>query len=92
MKRGHRQHRIARAVYRDQAKTNGDECVLCEEPIDYALLYPDPGMWTLEHTVPLSQGGSLTDQTYWASAHLRCQLKQGGQLAHKAANPTSRVW
>lgn len=91
--RSHRRHRQARALYRMHAATINEVCRLCGQPIDYRLRHPDPMAWTLEHIVPLSEGGPLLDTANYASAHRRCQDKQGGRIARNIANATpSRRW
>lgn len=51
-------------------------CHLCETEIDPSLVSPDLGCATLDHVLPLSQGGTHT----WDNvlpAHLSCNLSKG---------------
>ena len=49
----------------------GYVCILCDEPIDKSLHWPDPMSASLEHIVPLSEGGTHTWDNV-APAHLLC--------------------
>lgn len=51
-------------------------CYLCKKPIDRRRRCPDWGAATIEHVIPLSQGG----QHVWSNvvpAHLRCNTMKG---------------
>lgn len=61
----------ARIYFRDSGL-----CQLCFGPIDTELKYPDPWSLSLDHIVPVSQGG--TDAAYNLRAtHLVCNVRRG---------------
>lgn len=53
-------------------------CHLCGEDVDPDLSHPDPLSASLDHIVPLSLGGSHTEDNV-ACAHLRCNLSKGNR-------------
>jgi 5-methylcytosine-specific restriction endonuclease McrA len=55
---------------------DGWTCQLCLDPIDPALRVPDPMAATLDHVVPLAQGGSHSMQNLQA-AHFMCNYMKG---------------
>lgn len=58
-------------------------CALCATPIDRSLKHPDPFSKSLDHRVPISRGGSHTqDNIQWA--HLRCNLSKGASVPDSA--------
>lgn len=54
------------------------QCGICRKPIDSTLGYPDPKSVSLDHIVPVSQGGEHTRANVRAS-HLSCNLKRGAR-------------
>jgi 5-methylcytosine-specific restriction endonuclease McrA len=71
-----------------------DVCWLCGQPVDKSLPWPDPMSASVDHIVPLSVGGSLTDRSNVRLAHLRCNSSRGNGSRKRARNalPTSRKW
>ena len=61
----------ARIFYRDKGL-----CQLCQQPIDLTLTYPNPMMFSVDHIVPRSQGGSHKLDNLQA-AHLICNSRRG---------------
>jgi len=51
-------------------------CWLCGEPIDMALRNPHPYSATVDHVIPLNDGGSLLDQANLRPAHRRCNIQR----------------
>lgn len=51
-------------------------CIVCDEPIDKTIEYPDKMSATLEHIIPLSKGGTHTWDNV-APSHLLCNEKKG---------------
>lgn len=92
--RSHRRYRRARDAYRRHAAATSERCHLCGDPIDYRLSGNHPDGWTLEHVTPLTDGGRLLDPANYASAHRRCQARQGGRLQRRQAplGKPSRRW
>jgi len=58
------------------AARDGWICRLCEEPIDLALNWPDPGSASLDHVIPVSRGGS-GELANLRLAHLHCNTSRG---------------
>ena len=58
----------------------GGTCGLCGVSIDVALAWPDPGSKSIDHILPLSKGGSHSQENVqWA--HLVCNTRKGNRLA-----------
>jgi hypothetical protein len=53
-------------------------CGICGKQIDQALTYPDPQSVSLDHIVPVSQGGEHTRANVRAS-HLLCNFRRGAR-------------
>lgn len=53
-------------------------CIVCDEPIDKNIEYPDKMSATLEHIIPLSKGGTHTWDNV-APSHLLCNGKKGNE-------------
>lgn len=53
-------------------------CGICRKPIDQTLAYPDPGSPSLDHIVPVSEGGQHT-YANTRIAHLRCNHARGNR-------------
>lgn len=54
-------------------------CALCEADLDADLRWPDPLSKSLDHIVPLSKGGSYTqDNLQWT--HLFCNTQKGARV------------
>lgn len=51
-------------------------CQLCSEPVDEALNYPDPMSASLDHRVPVIDGGTHTYDNTQCS-HLVCNMRKG---------------
>ena len=58
-------------------------CQLCGQPIDQALKHPAPGSRSVDHIIPLAQGGSDLAANKQA-AHLGCNKAKGNRLSHVA--------
>lgn len=59
-------------------ESSGKTCVVCGDPIDPTLSYPDPMSRSLEHLIPLSQGGTHSPDNCGFS-HLVCNLRKGAK-------------
>lgn len=53
-------------------------CSICGKKVDKRLMFPDPASPSLDHIVPLSQGGPHTYQNVQL-AHLRCNMVKGAR-------------
>lgn len=58
---------------------DGDQCCICGSLIDFELTYPDRASPTLEHVVPLSRGGSHTQENT-GMAHWLCNVLKNDRL------------
>ncbi|MEU3452178.1 HNH endonuclease signature motif containing protein [Micromonospora sp. NPDC006766] len=58
---------------------DGWRCALCNRKIQRRLKHPHPLSASLDHTVPLSRGGTHTRANVRA-AHLRCNLKKHARI------------
>ncbi|WP_370325282.1 HNH endonuclease [Euzebya sp.] len=73
-------------------REEGTRCWLCPLPIDLSLKYhggPGDMSFSLDHVVPLEQGGSLLDRSNARAAHLDCNRKRRDNIAQPK---TSRKW
>ena len=70
-------------------KREGGVCWLCGLPIDPELKAPHPMSFSLDHFVPVSMGGALTDPANARSAHRRCNQKRGTGRG-RASTPDDR--
>ena len=62
----------------------GSACYLCGEPINDAILHPDPMSGSIDHVIPLVRGGTgLRDNL--RAAHLVCNLRKGTKLLDELA-------
>ena len=78
-----------RTWYKANTPIGGWTCHLCNEPIDpYASGRTRLGL-SVDHIVPVSQGGALFDHANTAPAHMKCNSgkREGRQLAGTTAEP-----
>ena len=59
----------------DVFKRDAGECQLCGAPVDLSIRWPDPMSASLDHVVPMSQGGPHT-LTNVQLAHLGCNSRK----------------
>lgn len=51
-------------------------CGICGLPMDREVRWPDPMSKSIDHIIPLSKGGSHTQENL-AWAHLGCNVRKG---------------
>lgn len=73
-----------RAYVKRLLERDGNDCVLCMEPIDMSLKYPDPGSRSVDHKVPRSLGGT-EDMENLGLAHLGCNVRKNARIDWKPA-------
>jgi len=61
-------------------KANGAECAICGLPIDFDLKHPHPMSVSVDHIIPLSKGGSVSDADNLQLVHFMCNVKKSDQL------------
>jgi 5-methylcytosine-specific restriction endonuclease McrA len=59
---------------------DGWSCGICGEPVDRALVSPNPGAATIDHVVPLSAGGPDTPENV-RLAHFGCNAAFGAHCS-----------
>jgi len=77
------------------ARTKPD-CALCLQPIDYALKYPDPQAFVVDHRIPVALGGPDTIDNK-QPAHAGCNWAKAAKLEQDLADAprtfvTTRTW
>lgn len=60
----------------------GNQCWLCDQPINIGLRHPDPGSLSLDHAIPRSRGGSDWIDNL-RPAHLSCNLSRGNRTDNR---------
>ncbi len=53
-----------------------DVCGICGRPVDKTLKYPDPYAATVDHIIPISQGGHPSDLDNMQLAHAICNRQK----------------
>lgn len=64
----------------------GDDCYLCDQPIDFDLEWPDPRSPTVDHIVPLSKGGTHALDNV-AMTHFQCNNRKNAGATKKRPRP-----
>jgi len=64
----------------DVAHRDGDRCQLCRRKVDMRRAHPDPMSPSLDHIIPLSEGGKHAMSNVQL-AHLRCNMSKGARPA-----------
>lgn len=68
-------------------------CHICEKAIDMTLHWNDPYAWTVDHIVPLAEGGAPEDLSNAAPAHRVCNSRKGARLNYTPQKTKgSRTW
>ena len=57
---------------------DGWVCGICSLPVDRAVAFPDPGAPTLDHVIPMSQGGGHVASNVQL-AHFYCNTAKGNR-------------
>jgi 5-methylcytosine-specific restriction endonuclease McrA len=65
-------------------------CWICGQRINLGLAWPDPESWTLDHIVPIAEGGAGLDPANLRPAHAACNSKRRSTAAPRTV--TSREW
>lgn len=67
------------------AKRHGTDCGICGEPVDMDLKYPERMRGSVDHIIPVSKGGALSDPENLQLAHLQCNVTKQARLDYKPA-------
>ena len=63
-------------------------CYLCGEPIDYALKWPDPMCFTVDHVIPIDNGGPDTLENkraaHWTHNRAKGKRTDGGPTIRRS--------
>lgn len=62
----------------DVRLAHGDTCYLCGRVVNFRKRWPDPMSPSLDHVIPLANGGTHTINNV-AMVHLTCNLKKGAR-------------
>lgn len=65
--------------YKARLKAMQPPCAICGLPINYDLPYTSPWSFTVDHIVPISRGGTTTEENVQA-AHRKCNRAKGSKL------------
>jgi 5-methylcytosine-specific restriction endonuclease McrA len=72
--------RSERFLNEDIFERDGWICGICHKPVDRDLVHPDPASPSLDHIVPVSQGGDHVRANV-RLAHLACNVRRGARGA-----------
>jgi 5-methylcytosine-specific restriction endonuclease McrA len=75
-----------------EVRRRNDPCCICGHQIDLTLDPRSPWSFTVEHTIPLSRGGSLLDPANARSAHRVCNSRKGNRVSSASVGKSSRRW
>jgi 5-methylcytosine-specific restriction endonuclease McrA len=64
--------------------------MICHEPIDPTLRWPDPGYRTIDHIVPVVMGGEHS-YTNTRIAHSRCNSVRGAARGEDLADLVDQI-
>lgn len=79
-------------VLRQRVIAMYDNCVICGKPVDKSLKFPDRMSPTVDHVIPVSNGGT-NDLQNLTLAHYTCNSKrQNRSLDEVRYSPRSRNW
>ncbi|USC18124.1 HNH endonuclease [Rhodococcus sp. 11-3] len=67
-------------------------CGICGGPIDLSLPAGHKESWTLDHIIPLAQGGDPESPYNVRPAHMRCNSARGAGSRAVRATRGSRAW
>ena len=59
-------------------------CGICGRPVNFDLRFPDPWSATVDHIIPISEGGSPTDISNMQLAHFRCNRLKSTKITRAA--------
>ncbi len=87
-RRGGRWRKLHAAV-----KARRAPCWLCGQAIDYTLVWPDPGSFSVDHRLSRSRRpDAAEDPANLAASHLACNQSRGNGNPKPVAGTTSRHW
>lgn len=73
-------HRAAYEKNRRKILATQTICALCGQPVDKSLRYPHPLSATVDHIIPLAQGGHPSDIENLQLAHFVCNRQKADKL------------
>jgi 5-methylcytosine-specific restriction endonuclease McrA len=78
-----------RARHKQHARTQGEPCWICHEPIDWSAAPRTPRSYSTDHVTPTSHGGTDA-MSNLRTAHYGCNSSRGNLT--RGDFPTSRRW
>ena len=76
----------------DHVRARHEPCCICQQPIDYALKWPNPRSFSVQHVIARSIRPDLMfDVANCKAAHLDCNQSQGAEPMI-SERVTSRRW
>lgn len=76
-------HRAQFESARKKILASQEICALCGKPVDKSLKYPHPMSATVDHIIPLAQGGHPSDISNLQLAHFCCNRQKSDKLYEK---------
>lgn len=73
-------HRAAYEKNRRKILATQTICALCGRPVDKSLRYPHPLSATVDHIIPLAQGGHPSDIENLQLAHFVCNRQKADKI------------
>ena len=65
--------------YKKIIRATCSTCAICGLPINYGLKNPHPWSFTVDHIIPIAQGGQTTEENL-QPAHWKCNRAKGDKL------------
>lgn len=88
-----RLYRKQRATFRTDGHANQEPCWLCGMDINYAIKWPDPEAWELDHLYPRSTHPEhAEDPTNFKHSHSACNNRRSNKMPEGGIGNTSEEW
>lgn len=72
---------------------HGAPCHICNQPIDYRLVWPHPECWSLDHFKTVKEAPHLImDLGNWRASHLDCNQRRGTEDVAIDIGTPSEQW
>ncbi len=74
-------HRGQFETNRKRILASQEVCGICGRPVDKSLKYPHPMSATIDHIIPINQGGHPSDLANLQLAHFCCNRQKSDKLS-----------